>query len=76
MEQPTKRLTRSTTNKMIGGVCGGLAEYFNLDATLIRLLFVILVFAPGPGFLIYIVLWLIIPPDTAYLEKPKNDRMV
>jgi phage shock protein PspC (stress-responsive transcriptional regulator) len=76
MEQQNKRLTRSTTNRMVGGVCGGLAEYFNVDVTLIRLLFVILVFAPGPGFLIYLVLWLVIPPDSAYTEKQKNNRVV
>lgn len=76
MEQPMKRLTRSTTNKMLGGVCGGLAEYFNVDATLIRLLFVLLVFLPGPSILIYLVLWLIIPQDTAFTEKPKNDAML
>jgi len=72
MEQP-KRLTRSSTNRMLGGVCGGLAEYFNVDVTLVRLLALLLVFMPGPGVLIYFVLWMITPPDTAYDEKPKND---
>ena len=76
MEQPTKRLTRSTTNKTVAGVCAGLAEYFNVDVTLVRLLFVLLVFLPGPSILVYIVLWLVIPPDTAYAEKPKNDAML
>lgn len=76
MEQPTKRLTRSTTNKMLGGVCGGLAEYFDVDVSLVRLLALLLVFLPGPGVLVYFVLWLVIPPDTAYAEKPKNDTIL
>ena len=56
-----KRLARSTTDKMVAGVAGGLAEYFNVDPTLIRLIFVILALAGGPGVLIYLILWLVMP---------------
>lgn len=60
------RLTRSETDKMIAGVCGGLAEYLNLDPVWVRLLFVLLFFASGIGIPIYLVLWVIMPRvDTA-----------
>ncbi|WP_063063866.1 PspC domain-containing protein [Nocardia violaceofusca] len=61
MTAPTRRLTRSTTDKWIGGVCGGLAEYFGWNANVIRLLFVLSCLLPGPQFIVYLVLWLIIP---------------
>ncbi|MFF0452386.1 PspC domain-containing protein [Nocardia africana] len=61
MTAPTRRLTRSTSDKWIGGVCGGLAEYFGWNANLIRLLFVLSCLLPGPQFIVYLVLWLIIP---------------
>ncbi|MGV9663543.1 PspC domain-containing protein [Nocardia niigatensis] len=56
-----KRLTRSSTDSWIGGVCGGLAEYFGWNANLIRALFVLSCLLPGPQFLIYIALWILIP---------------
>ncbi|MEU6580835.1 PspC domain-containing protein [Nocardia sp. NPDC046763] len=56
-----KRLTRSGTDKWIGGVCGGLAQYFGWNANLIRALFVLSCLLPGPQFLIYIALWIVIP---------------
>ena len=58
-----KRLYRSNTNKTIAGVCGGLAEYLNVDPTLIRLLWVFFVLAAGTGLLAYIIAAIIIPPD-------------
>jgi len=57
----SKRLYRSNKEKMIAGVCGGLADYFNLDPTIVRLIFILLLFAPPSGVLIYLVLWLITP---------------
>jgi len=59
----TKRLFRSRTDVMIGGVCGGLAKYLNFDPTVIRLVFVLLLFIGGGGFWIYLVLWLITPVE-------------
>jgi len=58
-----RRLTRSN-NKMIAGVCGGLAEYFGLDVTLVRVLYVIvsLLSAAFPGIIVYIVLMFVMPP--------------
>lgn len=56
-----KKLYLSDTNKKIGGVCGGIGEYFNVDPTLIRLAWVILIFLWGAGILAYFVAWAVIP---------------
>lgn len=68
-----KKLTRST-NKMIGGVCAGLAEYFDLDVTLIRVLYLILTLfsAAFPGVILYIILLLIIPEAAPAAPKANN----
>ncbi len=58
------RLTRSANDKVIGGVCGGLAQYFGIDAVIVRLIFVALIFAGGMGILLYPILWLIMPVST------------
>jgi len=58
-----KILIRSRTNRLIGGVCGGLGEYFDIDATLIRIIFILITIFGGSGILLYLVLWLIIPSD-------------
>jgi phage shock protein C len=59
----TKKLYRSRANKMIGGVCAGLGDFFELDPTLIRLAAVVLVLAAGAGVLAYIVAWIIVPQE-------------
>jgi len=56
-----RRLYRSRDEKMIGGVCGGLAAYFSVDPTLVRLIWVIVTLVGGAGVLLYIVLWVIMP---------------
>lgn len=60
----TKRLTRSRKHKMIAGVCGGLAEYFDLDPTVVRVAYVLIsiVSVAFPGILAYIVLMFVMPP--------------
>jgi len=58
-----KRLVRSRDDRMLAGVAGGLAEHLNMDTTLIRLIFVVLTLAGGPGLLIYLILWLIMPDE-------------
>jgi phage shock protein C len=60
MEEPRK-LYRSRGQRMIAGVCGGLADYFNIDATLVRVLFLLLAVFGGTGLVIYIVMWVIVP---------------
>jgi len=57
----TGRLTRSRQDRMLAGVCGGLAEYLGIDSTLVRLGFLILLFASGIGFPIYIILLIVMP---------------
>ena len=59
MEQ--KRLYKSSTNRVLCGVCGGIGEYFNIDPTIIRLIFVLFVFGVGSGLLAYIVAAIIMP---------------
>ena len=61
MAMENKKLYRSNTEKMLGGVCGGLAEYFNIDPTIVRLLFVAATLIGGPGALVYLILWIITP---------------
>jgi len=56
-----KKLYRSVTDKMLAGVCGGLAEYFAIDPVIIRLIFVLAVIFGGSGILAYIILWIVIP---------------
>ncbi len=56
-----KRLYRSNTNKIIGGVCGGLGEYFDVDPTLVRIVFILLGLATGVFIAAYIIAWIIMP---------------
>ncbi|MEI6695413.1 MAG: PspC domain-containing protein [Bacteroidota bacterium] len=56
----TKRLLRSTVNRVIGGVCGGIGDYFNVDPVIIRILFVLTAIF-GAGIIIYIILWIMMP---------------
>lgn len=55
------RITKSKTDRVIEGVCGGLAEYFGIDPVIVRLIFVVLLFINGIGFFIYIILAIIMP---------------
>jgi len=60
-----KRVYRSRKDRILGGVCGGLGNYFNLDPVLVRVIWVILLFAAGVGFLAYILAWILIPEEPA-----------
>lgn len=60
-----KKMHRSTSNKMIAGVCGGLGDYFGIDATIVRIIFVVLLLTGSLGFWLYIILWLILPEGGA-----------
>lgn len=74
-----KRLYRSVTNRRIGGVAGGIAEYFNLDPTPIRLLWLLAALLGGSGFLAYLIAWIIIPEapvsGTTGNETPGNSQL-
>ncbi|MBN1320079.1 MAG: PspC domain-containing protein [Thermoleophilia bacterium] len=58
-----KRLRRSRTEKMLGGVCGGLGEYFNVDPTIIRVLWVVITLLGGAGVIAYLILWVVMPQE-------------
>ncbi len=71
-----KRLVRSRTDRMIGGVCGGFGNYFNIDPTLIRIAFAMLIFIGiGSPLLLYLLLWIIMPNEGSahYLAEDGAD---
>ena len=59
----SKRLYRSSLDKQLGGVCGGVAEYYELDPSIVRIGAILLLLVAGTGFLAYLVAWLVIPLD-------------
>ena len=65
----SKRLYRSESDRILGGVCGGLAEVYDIDPTLIRLVVVALFFGAGTGLLAYLVAWLIMPTESEIENK-------
>ena len=60
-----RRLYRSQRERIIGGVAGGIGEYFDIDPVWVRLAFILLIFAGGFGFIAYIALWIIVPRQTS-----------
>ena len=77
-----KKLYRNESDKVIGGVCSGLAEYLDIDITVIRIIFLLLFFFGGSGFLIYVIMWIAVPakrfynPNTGYrtYEMPSSSE--
>jgi phage shock protein C len=67
-DAPTRKLTRSSSDTVIAGVAGGLAEYLHIDSTVVRIIFIILTFAGGFGVLLYVILALVIPPAAVQAE--------
>jgi phage shock protein C len=65
MSSDVKKLYRSTNDRMIGGVCGGLGEYLGIDPTVIRLIYVIIALTGGAGVLIYLIMLLVVPEGSA-----------
>ncbi len=67
-----EKLTRSESDRIIAGVCGGIATYIGVDSTIVRLLFLLLAFATGIGLFLYAVLWVVMPlenlEDNIYLN--------
>jgi len=68
MNTSYKQLTRSTTNRMIAGVCAGLGEYLNIDPTVVRLLFVLGFFLSGGGVLVAYLILAVIVPEQALVQ--------
>ncbi|MDK2949063.1 MAG: phage shock protein [Patescibacteria group bacterium] len=72
-----KKLYRSNEDKIIWGVCGGLGEYFQIDSVIIRILFILMLFAGGTGFFLYIILAIMMPSSskkTDVVEDRKEDN--
>ncbi|HSH50578.1 MAG TPA: PspC domain-containing protein [Bacteroidales bacterium] len=67
--QATKRLYRDPDNRVLGGVCGGLGAYFNIDPIVFRILFILIFFGMGSGLIIYIILWIAIPEALTTAQK-------
>lgn len=67
----SKRLTRSNKNKLLAGVCGGIAKFLGWDPTIVRILYVLLsiLSAAFPGILVYLILWLVMPLEKETEEK-------
>lgn len=68
-----KKLYRSSKDRMLGGVAAGLGEYFDIDATLVRVIFVVTLFLGGTGVLAYIILWIIVPEEPIIFNKPTGE---
>ncbi len=66
------RITKSKTDRIIDGVCGGIAEYFGIDSTIVRLIFVALLFINGIGLFLYIILAIIMPKAEKLDQSPKE----
>ena len=65
-----KRLYRSKTDRKIAGVCAGIAEYFNIDPTIVRVIAVLLLLPGGlPGLIPYLILWVVIPDGPEVIAK-------
>jgi len=59
----SRKLYRSRTDRKLAGVCGGLAQFFGVDATLIRVAFVVLAVLGGSGLIIYLAMWILVPVE-------------
>lgn len=69
-----KKLYRSRKDTKIAGICGGIAEYFNVDSTIIRLLAVLTIFFGGGGIIAYVIGWIIIPLEPAVEDQNSSDK--
>ncbi len=61
--EPVKKLYKSSEDKVIAGICGGIAEYFDIDSVWVRLVAILLLFLDGIGILMYIILWVLVPEN-------------
>jgi phage shock protein C len=68
-----KKLKRSSTNKVISGVCGGIGNYFDVDPVFVRILFVLLAVSTGIGIIAYFVAWIIMPKDEEAVETVSSN---
>jgi phage shock protein C len=66
----SRKLYRSRKDKMLGGVAGGLAEYFDVDPTIVRIIFVVTLFLGGGGLIAYIIMWIVVPEEPFVIVPP------
>ena len=71
-----KKIFRSIDDYMIAGVCGGLAKYFKIDSSLVRIIFILLTLSGGSGFLIYLVLWLVVPKEEGVEKEIDREEKI
>ena len=75
-----KRLYRSRTERQFAGVCGGIADYLAIDPTIVRILWVILSVAGGPGIVLYVIMAAVVPEEPEFVqttaEKTKHEEYV
>lgn len=76
MADEPKKLYRSTDERWLAGVCGGLADYFNVDPTLVRVIFVVLALIGLGGVILYLLLWVLIPPEPTAGELTTMDHVI
>lgn len=69
------KLSRSTKNRLIAGVCGGIAEFFHVDANIVRLIFVLLIFVDGTGAIAYLLLWILMPRNVKGARRTKKQKI-
>ena len=74
MENNNKRLERSRHNRVIAGVCGGLADYFKIDIALMRVLFVVATICGSFGFWMYVILWIVVPEENILGPGSSNQQ--
>jgi phage shock protein C len=74
MATTVKRLYKSRTDRMVNGICGGIAEYYEVDATLVRLAFIFLLFMGGLGFFLYVIAMIIVPSNPGPAEPSTATR--
>jgi phage shock protein PspC (stress-responsive transcriptional regulator) len=73
-EKKPKRLYRSERDRILGGVAGGISEYFNIDSNIIRIIFILLAVFGGSGILIYLVLWILLPAKSR-VDRTNDDHI-
>src|SRR3954454_19500968 len=70
--EPPRRLTRSSTDRVLGGVCSGIGRYLGVDPVVVRVVAVILVFFGGAGVAVYLAAWLLVPSDDPSAVEPRG----
>ncbi len=76
MSQKSKILYRSESDRILGGICGGIGEYLDIDPNMVRLFWVLIVLFGGSGIFVYILLWIFLPTESKAKGKYKAEETV